>query len=261
MYKLKEFLNLMEEYAPLSLSYKMIERGDYDNSGIIVNNHDQIKNVLFTLDLTEKAVFRAIEEGCDTIVTHHPAIYMPIKNLSCNGQNKALLSAIKNNLNVISMHLNLDVAKNGIDKCLADVLGANESQILDVLADNVGYGRKFNLSKKSVAKLKKDLEKTFNTDKIICYGDNPVNTVASFCGAGGSHAVSVAQNGDLGIDTIVTSDLAHHQILAMVEMGINVIIIPHYVAEECGFNKFYKFVSDKFSGKANAYYFQDKRFM
>lgn len=261
MYKLKEFLNLLEEYAPLSLSYEMTNRGDYDNSGIIVDNHDQIKKVLFTLDLTEKAVFRAIEEGCDTIVTHHPAIYMPIKNLSCKGETKALLLAIKNNFNVISMHLNLDVSEYGIDKSLADVLGAKESQILDVLSKNVGYGRKFNLSKNSVVELRKDLEKIFNTDKIICYGDNSVKTVASFCGAGGSHAVSVAQNEDLGIDTIITSDLAHHQILAMVERGINVIIIPHYVAEECGFNKFYNFVSEKIKGEANAYYFQDKRFM
>ena len=42
MYKIKEFLSLLEEYAPLSYSHRLVERGDYDNSGIIVENHDKI---------------------------------------------------------------------------------------------------------------------------------------------------------------------------------------------------------------------------
>ena len=45
MYKLKEFLNLLEEYAPLLFSHRLIERGDYDNSGIIVENHDKVQKI------------------------------------------------------------------------------------------------------------------------------------------------------------------------------------------------------------------------
>ena len=261
MYKLKEFLNLMEEFAPLSLSYKMIERGDYDNSGIIVENHDQVKGVLFSLDLSEEAVFRAIKEGANTIVTHHPAIYMPIKNLSSTGETKALLLAIKNNINVISMHLNLDVAENGIDKCLSECLGAKESVVLDVIDKNVGYGRAFKIDKISITEFTEKLNKKLNTNKIIFYGEREVEQIASFCGAGGSHAVSVLQDAAIKVDTIVTSDIQHHQLLALIEKGLNVIIIPHYIAEEYGFNKFYEFVLGKVKMQTKAYYFQDKRFM
>ncbi len=261
MYKLKEFLSLMEEYAPLSLSYKMIERGDYDNSGIIVENHDQVKSVLFSLDLSDEAVLRAIKEGADTIVTHHPAIYTPIKSLSYKEQTSALLLAIKNNLNVISMHLNLDVSVNGIDSCLSECIGAKKSVVLDVVDGNAGYGREFEIDKSPISEFTEKLNKKLNTNKIICYGNKDIRRVASFCGAGGSHAVSVVQSGVLDVDTIVTSDLQHHQLLALLEKGLNVLIIPHYIAEEYGFNKFYEYVSKKIDGSAGSYYFLDKRFM
>ena len=157
MYKIKEFLSLLEEYAPLSYSHRLVERGDYDNSGIIVENHDKINKVFFTLDLSEKAVEKAIEVGADTVVTHHPAIYAPIKNLSDNGQTRALLLAIKGGLNVISMHLNLDVAKMGIDYCLSTVLGGKDAEILDRLEDGVGYGREFFIEKTTVEDFKKNI--------------------------------------------------------------------------------------------------------
>ena len=115
MCNLKDFMAVLEQVAPLELSKKMIELGDYDNSGIIVKNNDTVKKVLFSLDLTENAVDFAVESRCDAIVTHHPAIYAPIKELSFDGDTKALLKATVSGLNVISMHLNLDIAESGID--------------------------------------------------------------------------------------------------------------------------------------------------
>ncbi len=261
MYKIKEFLNLLEEYAPLSYSHRLIERGDYDNSGIIVENHDSINKILFTLDLSEDAVNRALELGCDTVVTHHPAIYMPIKNLSVSGQTRALILAVKGGLNVISMHLNLDVAKFGVDYSLATLLGGKKQTILDALDDGVGYGREFKIEPTTIDKFKQTIIKNFGTEKVIAYGNAPVSVVASFCGAGGSHALSVIDSGLTLADTIVTSDLAHHQILAILEKGKNLVIIPHYLAEEYGFNKFYEYCAKKVKNGANAYYFADKRFM
>ncbi len=261
MYKIKEFLSLLDEYAPLSYSHRLIERGDYDNSGIIVENHDKIEKVFFTLDLSERAVEKAIEIGADTVVTHHPAIYAPLKNISLNGPSRALLLAIKGGLNVISMHLNLDVAKMGIDYYLSTVLGGVNADILDCLEDGVGYGREFFVDRTTIEEFKKTVIKKFGTDKVLTYGDKPVSQVASFCGGGGSHAISAVLGGITKADTVVTSDLAHHQILALIEAGKNVVIIPHYVAEEYGFNKFYELFAEKIKQGAKAYYFADKRFM
>ena len=259
MYKLHDFMGVLEQVAPLSCSHKMIERGDYDNSGIIVQNSNEVNRVLFSLDLSLDAVNKAIELNCDTIVTHHPAIYMPIKSLGVDQSSKPLLLAIKNGMNVISMHLNLDIASGGIDHSLAVGLGAKGIKVLDLVDDECGYGRLSTLQKQPLQHFVDQVKQTFNTQKIICYGQNEVQKVASFCGSGGSVALSVL--GGQEIDTIVTSDLAHHQLKEMIEQGKNVVIIPHYVSEQFGFNIFYQTISKMANQKIESFYFVDNRFM
>ena len=259
MYKLKEYLTLLEKFAPLCLSYKMIEKGAYDNSGIIVDNHDCVKKVLFSLDLSKAVVEEAKRLGCDTIITHHPAIYAPVKELSINGQTRALVEAVKLGLNVISMHLNLDVAKEGIDFALAKALGAKEQKILDLINEGEGYGREFLVDQTDFENFVGFIKSQLNTDKVIAYGKGVVNRVASFCGAGGSDAVKAVLDGNLS-DTIITSDLAHHNLKELIELDKKVIIIPHYTAENYGFEKFYEYALNNLV-EAQAYYFTDKRFM
>jgi dinuclear metal center YbgI/SA1388 family protein len=261
MFSLKDLLFELEKLAPLSLSHKMIEKGCYDNSGIIIENHDQVKGVLFTLDLSENAVKSAIEKGCDTIVTHHPAIYTPVKNLSVNGLTRAIVYAVKAGLNVISMHLNLDIADGGIDECLAKALGAKNAKIIEMVTENQGYGRLFEVDKTTLNAFVLQMKKTFGCDKIINYGTSEVQKVASFCGSGGESALGAVINGLIDADTIVTSDLAHHILLGLVEKNKNVVVIPHYVSENYGFNEFFISVGKNLSGKIKTFYFEDKRFM
>ena len=104
----REVFEKLCEYAPIELSDKLValENG-YDNSGIIVGNTGDIEKILFCLDLTGESVKAAIEKGVNLIVTHHPAIYNPLKSIS---ENSALYNSVKNNVAVISMHLHLDCA-------------------------------------------------------------------------------------------------------------------------------------------------------
>ena len=260
MYSVKEFMRVLEGFAPLLLSYKMIEKGAYDNSGVIVKNHDKIKKALFSLDLSNLTVERALELDCDTIVTHHPAIYSPIKSLDEDGDTAALLTAIKNGLNVISMHLNLDIAKNGIDQSLMDVIGGKNSRVIDIVDGECGYGKESVVERILAEEFLQNLKEKFSSDKIILYGFGEVNKVASFCGAGSSDALSAVEKGLTDADTIITSDLPHHVLKALIERQKKVIIIPHYVAENKGFEKFYEYVMQN-CVNFDAYYFVDKRFM
>ena len=259
MYNLREFLTLLEEYAPLDLSYKMIEKGAYDNSGIIVENHNSVEKALFSVDLSVEVVKEAKKLGCDTVVTHHPAIYAPIKSISVNGQTCALIEAVKSGLNVISMHLNLDVAKLGIDYFLAQALGAKTQKILDVIEAGVGYGREFDVEPIDTGEFLAVIKDKLKTDKVLAYGEGRINKVASFCGAGASDAVKTVE-AQTCADTLVTSDVAHHHLKELIEAGKKVIIIPHYAAENYGFEKFYEYALNN-CVKAQAYYFTDKRFM
>ena len=260
MCKLDELMGVLEQIAPLSLSYKMIELGSYDNSGLLVKCSENADKILFSLDLSEEVIMRAIENNCDTIITHHPVIYSPVKSLGLDANTKPIVQAIKHGINIISMHLNLDVAPCGIDALLSQGLGAKSARILSEIAPDCGYGREFDLSVE-FEQFKNDVSKTFKTKKAVFYGDGKVNKVASFCGGGDSEALNCVVKGTTSADTIVTSDMPHHVLKELIELGKKVVILPHYVSEQYGFEKFFRTVSERLNCQAETYYFEDKRFM
>ena len=252
-------MELLEGVCPLSLSYKMIEKGSYDNSGLLVKTSEKAEKILFSLDLSSAVVDKAIELGCDTIVTHHPAIYEPLKSLSITGETAPITLAIKNQINIISMHLNLDIATDGIDQLLVKGLGGENVEILSLVDGEHGYGRQAIINECKLEDFVQKIKATFNSDKIIAYGNGSVNKIASFCGSGASQAVECLQN--LSAETIVSSDIPHHHLKVLIESGKNVVIIPHYVSEQYGFNNFYALLTKLLEGKAKTFYFLDKRFM
>ena len=260
MLKIEDFYQLLEEYAPLKYSYQMIEKGSYDNSGLLVKNSGTVNKVLFSLDLSTESVKNAIEKGCDTIVTHHPAIYNPIKKLSDSDCSAPLLRAVKGGISVFSMHLNLDVAQFGIDYWLCKGLGGENIEIIDKLDDNVGYGRQADVQPISIEDFADKVMETFKTQKVITYGDKKVQKIASFCGGGADNALEAVIKGETDADTIISSDIPHHVLKELVESGLNVVILPHYASEQYGFNKFYQAVKEK-NSQIETFYYADKRFM
>jgi dinuclear metal center YbgI/SA1388 family protein len=263
MYNLTDFYRSLCEIAPIELSLKSIERGDYDNSGILVKQSNSVSKVLFCLDLTESAVKRAVREGVDTIVTHHPAIYSPVKSLDFEGDNKALLLAIKKGLNIISMHLNLDFASGGIDAVLAQSLGAKNHKILDYITETNGYGREFEIEKTTLKNYLAFAKKTLGTKKIIAFGNNAreIKKVATFCGGGSGTALAMVRSGKTDADLIVSADIPHHIILELLERGKAVLELTHYSAEIIGFKAFVSRVVKATNGDLQTVFFEDRRFM
>lgn len=263
MYSLSELFSVLDEISPIKLSHEMIAIGEYDNSGIIVKSHDNVFKALFSLDLSFESIDRAKSLGCDTIVTHHPAIYGPLKSLNKdNAVSGPILKSAESGLNVVSMHLNLDVAKGGIDESLALALGGKDVKILDYLNKEHGYGREFSVKKQTFNEYAKIVKERFCTDKAVCYGNGceEIETVASFCGGGASHAEKAVLEGITKAQVIVTSDMPHHVIKELIENNKKIILLPHYVAEEEGFKKYFERVSNAAAGKVETYYFDDERF-
>ena len=260
MYKLTEFFEVLDKHAPIKLSQELISRGDYDNSGIIINHHDGVEKVLFSLDLSELVVERAKKLKCDTIVTHHPAIYTPISKLDIDGEQSAIVKAVSLGINVISMHLNLDYAEFGIDRFLSEGLGGKNAKTLEKLSQIEGYGRIAKIENKTFGEIKNLAKKTFRTDRIICYGkaNEKVEKIASFCGSGGS--IVVKNLDKIDADLIVTSDAQHHVIKAIIESGKKLMLLTHYASENYGFYKYFEKISEQVCD-VQIEYFEDKRFM
>lgn len=259
----KDILKILEkEVAPLKVSddfcskYKM-----YDNSGIIIDGGKEVKSILFSLDLSEAAVDAAITSGCNLIVTHHPAIYGGISrfDLTCDCKARALAACLENGISVISMHLNFDAAPKGIDYYLMCGLGGKVGEPLATV-DGGAYGRAYGVEPTSLDEYVKKVSKEFETDRIICHGNEnkSVKKVASFCGAGlDDEAVYFCKSQK--VDVVVSSDLSHHRIEELVSSGITVLQLTHYCAENYGFNRIYSDIKDKLGVPSD--YFKDGRFV
>ena len=240
----KQIFEILCEFAPISLSDEIVKaENGYDNSGVILANEGEIKGAVFCLDITRGAVDYAIANGCNLIVTHHPAIYRPVKNL---GENSPLLKAAANGIAVISMHLNLDCAKQGIDYWFAKGLGGKITEITEPLGENVGYGRISEVSPATIEEIAENYKKTFSTDKVWLYGEKgrKIDKIASFCGAG-LDEVAVSAALAHGAQMVASADIPHHVLLSALESGLAVLSCTHYDTEIYGFEKFFLYAKEK----------------
>ncbi len=262
MLSLNAFFSTLDKFAPIKYSERYIELGDYDNSGILVKSTDTVKKVLFSLDLSSETLKKAKALKVDTVVTHHPAIYNPIKSLDEGGVNAEIHGAIRLGLNVISMHLNLDVSSGGIDDTLSCGLGAENYKILFPILEGVGYGREFSVKEKTFLEFIKNAKREFNTNRIIAYGNKnkSIKTGASFCGSGSSYVQKYLAYENKA-DVIVSSDMPHHVIKEIVESGKCALILTHYSAENKGLYAYYEKIKKETEKDVECYFFSDKRFL
>lgn len=124
---LSEIINILEKEFPLNLQEK------WDNSGLILGDkNNQIKKAQISLDITENVVDRAIENGVDLIISHHPMIFSSIKQINDSTiLGKKILKLIKNGISVYALHTNLDDAKQGLNQYIAEKLMGKNIKIMD----------------------------------------------------------------------------------------------------------------------------------
>ncbi len=247
--KLSEIYKLADSIAPKALSDAFCKNyGAYDNSGLLIEAGEEIQGVLFTLDLTNASIDEAIEKGCNLIITHHPTIYGKIDHICVSDPNLLggkLVRCLKQGISVVSMHLNLDVAKGGIDEGLMEgvikTTGAGMRSCSIMLpVEEGGYGRSYEIAPTKLGVLAEGLKKEFATDRIVVYGDRErtLRHAASFCGAGGDEA-GVAFAKKMGADVMLSADFKHHVITLAIESGLAVIALTHYASENYGFKNYY----------------------
>lgn len=240
--KSSELLSLLESVGPLSISHEFCKTCNfYDNSGILIDSGEDIKGVLFSLDLCESAINEAVKHGFNAIVTHHPAIFGAISSVLAEVPKTSLVArCLRLGITVISMHLNFDAAPEGIDYHLMKGLGGESGKTMINLTGGA-YGRVYPVAPTNLSEFVTCIKKNFSTDRVVYYGEDEkrIARVASFCGAGcddGAIEFAVRE----GADVFVSADFKHHQITALLSRGLSVIALTHYAAENYGFNKIYQ---------------------
>lgn len=132
-HKISDFINYLEAIFPPQL------QESYDNCGMQIGNPDDVcEGILIALDLTAAVVDEAIDTGCNLIITHHPFIFGGIKKITPGlSQYPLILSLVKNEISVFSLHTSLDKHSRGVSDALADRLGLLNKNILESAGQNL----------------------------------------------------------------------------------------------------------------------------
>src|SRR3954470_15635121 len=105
---------------------------NYDNVGLIAGDSLlECTGAMCTLDATEEVILEAKQRGCNLVVAHHPIIFSGLKKI--NGKNyveRAVITAIKNDIAIYAIHTNLDNVLNGVSGRMASLIGLQNTEVL-----------------------------------------------------------------------------------------------------------------------------------
>lgn len=226
----RELMDLLERFAPKEYACS------WDNVGLLIGRADQeIQRVIVALDATNAVVDRAVAEGADLIITHHPMIFSSMKRVNDDGfLGNKILKLVENRISVFAMHTNFDVI--GMAALAGKYLDFPEdAQPLEVTAEEngriEGIGRITELAKTvTLGEYTEFVKKALSLEHVLLFGDEDqmIRTVAVSPGSGRSMTELAAQK---GADVIITGDIGHHEGLDALDMGLSVIEAGHYGTE------------------------------
>lgn len=211
----------------------------WDNCGLLAGDfNSMVTGCVIALDCTKAVISYAKEKGANLIVTHHPVIFDPIKAVLADN---VVFEAVSSGISIISAHTNLDVAKKGVNYCLANAIGLVDCVPFEN-EDNVGLiGRLGQLEKAEKAEnpenaisadefalwLKERLSTAKNAPAVaFCDCKRSIKTVAIVGGEGSDYLM------DSRIaDAFVTGEVKHHIYTHAQSSGIQLFTVGHYESE------------------------------
>jgi len=218
--KFKELIKIFEEKFPSE------NKESWDNVGLMVGDVEaEIKKAYVCLDITEKSVEIAKENGCNLIVTHHPFIMPALSNINYKDEKARMIrDIIKNDINVYSMHTNFDSSKGGINDILASLLELENYEVEGAQIFRKGVLKNETTLKDFISKVKELL----NVKNVICCGDfdKKIKTVGICSGGGGSLIMEAYP-----CDVFLTGEAKYHEFQNALANDIAVVAAGHFETE------------------------------
>ncbi len=232
MVKCQSIMDAMNRIAPKRLAE------EWDNPGLLVGSPAQpVSRILICLDVSDRAIEHAIRSGVQLIISHHPLIFRPIKQVRTDlPLGSRLQKLLKHDIAVFAAHTNLDIASGGVNDVLAEALGltairpfeksckASEDPLMTL-------GRMGELScpmtpRKFAEQVKKALPTSYV--RLTEAGTHKIRRVALCSGSGAEY---IAKAAFLGADAYVTSDVKYHEAQHAMEEGLHLIDAGHFGTE------------------------------
>ena len=92
----------------------------------------EVSGALLCLDVTEDVLHEAVDLGCNLVVSHHPLLFHPLRQVADTTLvERCVRLAIQNDICVYAAHTNLDNAEDGVNYRIAEKLGLIDVQLLE----------------------------------------------------------------------------------------------------------------------------------
>lgn len=198
---------------------------DWDNSGLLVGDgHSAVTGILVALDVTENEIEQASENGCSLIVSHHPVIFHPVK---CIEAGTPVYDAVRNGIDIISVHTNLDKASDGVNDVLCKRLGLEFVKEPGTVGDGfLNIGRL--PSKKTLIETAEYISECLKANVRFNGGKAIIERVA-VCSGAGSDLLREAKYADC--DALITGDASYHDFLDAESLGMTLFAAGHFETE------------------------------
>ena len=226
--KIRQVLSALEQFAPLPL------QESWDNAGLQVGlTEAEVSGALLCLDVNESIIDEAIAKGCNLIVSHHPLLFRGLKQVcGTDYVQRCVIKAIKNDIVIISMHTNMDNAKNGVNWKIAEKMGLKEVAFLSPLASTEAGSGVIGLLPEPMAAddFVLMVKKCFGVECAQCNEllRRPIRKVA-VCGGAGDFLLpdTLAKEAD----AFITGEMHYHQYFDY-EQKLQICVIGHYQSEQ-----------------------------
>jgi dinuclear metal center YbgI/SA1388 family protein len=241
--KIRDIIQLLESIAPLEY------QEDYDNSSLITGNTDaECTGVLVSLDCTEDLIREAVKKNCNLIVSHHPLIFHPLRQISPeNGTSRCLITAIRSDITIYAIHTNLDNISGGVNSRIADKIGVVNRKILAPKPNNpnIGSGMFGDLKTPVSEEQFLMLLKTSFYTPVIRHSSLRGKTVSrvALCGGAGSFLIPNALR--MGVDIFISADIHYHDFFVG-EGEMLIADIGHFESEQFTVDLLHDVILEKF---------------
>ena len=210
--KIKEIYQKLNNISPFEL------QENWDNSGLLVGDWDsKIKKIYISLDLDLELVDEVEENSL--IITHHPLIFKPLKNLvPISYSQKIAIKLIQKNISLISMHTNFD--KTHLNKyVMSEIL-----KVKYIEEDDFILTAKVDMKFEEFVN---HIKISLNTDSLnVVKCHDKITSFSLTTGSGMSLLPAIKT------DCFLTGDIKYHEAMEAKAREISLIDITHYESEK-----------------------------
>lgn len=229
----KDILEYLSELAPLETA------DSYDNVGLLVGDETaEVTGVCCCVDITHEVIREAAEKGANLIISHHPVIFEGLKNIQTWNP---VVELIKNDIAAIAMHTNFDIAPNGVNSSLVELLDFESTGSFEN-----GFGAICEMMCDFTAKSLAEHCKARLGLECVKYSQNSADKllrrVAVCCGGGVDRDIMrLARKNN--IDAIISGDIKHNFWIEAENCGIALIDAGHFGTEKAAAQALVKLVT------------------